>query len=58
MKLKLRFLLASVSLLIVAFSAFTFITEYKSNKAIQILEEQRAQHTKVMANSPFKETLT
>ncbi|WP_299115474.1 immunoglobulin-like domain-containing protein [uncultured Winogradskyella sp.] len=55
---KLRVLLGSISLLIVAVSAFTFLTENQSNQAQKTLQEQREAHAKVMENSPFKETLT
>ena len=55
---KLRLLLGSVSLLIVAISAFTVLTKNESDKSQKILEEQREAHAKIMANSPFKETLT
>ncbi|RZN74491.1 MAG: hypothetical protein EVB12_08285, partial [Winogradskyella sp.] len=55
---KLRLLLGSVSLLIVAISVFTLTTENESKKEYLSLDEQRLQHAKVVASSPFKETLT
>ncbi|MBT8246026.1 MAG: DUF5011 domain-containing protein [Winogradskyella sp.] len=55
---KLRLLFSSISLLIVAVSAFTFMTQNESEEALQTLEEQREAHAKLVENSPFKETLT
>ena len=55
---KLRLLISSISLLIIAISIFTLIAEKENKQEKLILEEQRAQHAKVLANSPFKETLT
>ena len=55
---KLRKVLGGLTVLLVGIMAFTFVNQNnESNKELTI-EEQRAQHAEVVANSPFKETLT
>ncbi|MFD1062503.1 immunoglobulin-like domain-containing protein [Winogradskyella litorisediminis] len=52
----LRFLIGGITVMLLAIGTFTYVS--KTQEINLTLEEQRAAHAKIVANSPFKETLT
>ncbi|RNC88234.1 MAG: DUF5011 domain-containing protein [Winogradskyella sp.] len=55
---KLRYIASTLTILLIAVSAILLLTKNEKKNSELTLEEQRAAHAEVVANSPFKETLT
>ncbi|SHG78096.1 immunoglobulin-like domain-containing protein [Winogradskyella jejuensis] len=54
---KLRVLTGGITVLLLAIGIFTFVSNTQETNLELTIEEQRAAHEAIVANSPFKETL-